>query len=96
MQIRSCNKRNKGSALFLGILIILGLAVGGCVIIKVISQAHKIKQHLDQVATNAPPDEIVQVPIGHLPHQEAAHEQGAKFQVNTNDYNEALEDESGF
>lgn len=103
MQIKLHLQRTSGSVL-LGVLIIaVGLLIGGCVIKKVISKVKDVQKKIDQIATNVPPDELVifrQTATQFFPPVENAVSPSPsvapKFQVNTNDYNEALEDESGF
>ena len=79
------------------------------VIKKAISKGHKIKEKLDQAATNCPPDidEVARFTLGpgtkfgDPPMNAAAPTPSFQFQPafranSETNYNEALEDESGF
>ena len=106
MFIKLSNKRDGGNAILLGIMLAMGLALGGCALEKIISKARKIEKQRQQAATNCVPDEFVEFHYDSPPvtAQEPSLnatappsvQSSAKFQVNTNYYNEALEDESGF
>ena len=109
MYIKLSNKRDGGNAILLGLMLAMGLALGGCALEKIISKARKIEKQRQQAATNCVPDEFVEfhydTPPGSsqepplnavAPPSVPSFQPSAKFQVNTNYYNEALEDESGF
>ena len=106
MQIKLRKCKQGGNAILLGILLGLGLAMGGCAVKAIISRIHKIDKQRQQAATNCPPDDLVEF-HGQLPESQFQPQDNAispplslqsspKFQVTTNWYNEALEDESGF
>lgn len=109
MQINLRRSKQGGNAILLGLMLAMGLALGGCALEKIISKARKIEKQRQQAATNCVPDEFVEFhydsppvtaqepPLNAVaPPSVPSVQSSAKFQVNTNYYNEALEDESGF
>ena len=112
MQIKLSHtrNRNKRAAILLGILVIAALALGGCAAYKVLKKARQIEeQRRQQQASNDLVEAHFDFPAANLtppapyagPIQEGLIDPVTglcvpKFNVNTNYYNEALEDESGF
>jgi len=86
---------------------LLGVALGGCAVVKIISKAHQIEEkRRQQQASNDLVEAHFNFPAQYSPPapftspiQEDLIDSVTgqpKFQVKTNAYNEALEDESGF
>ena len=108
MHIKLSRKARKRGAALVAALAGIGLVLGGCAVKAIISKAHKIEEKRRRQATN----DIVEVPqlfTQHFPvlpmnavspiiTEPSPSPTPPNFQahVNTNYYNAALEDESGF